>query len=515
MLVCSGLWSIAALATSTLALPLGKINSRQASSVNQTNCNGNAFSYNSLAGYGNVPATARDKFGDSLGGYGSSIAIDQSTWKKLSNGSYTGTLWAIPDRGWYGPVHATNLEPPNRDYRNTEGTLNFQSRIHKFDITLTPQPSASIDDPASPNLIIAYADSILLKGPGGVPTTGLDADATGSQTSAGFPPLPVATFDGDGFGGDGSGGSRVAIDAEGLALAPDGYSFWISDEYGPYIYHFNSTGDMLSAISPPDALIPHRNGSASFSADSPPVFDPDKTIDPEDPATGRANNQGFEGLSLSPDGKTLNALLQSALNQEGGTSDEGRGFARLLQYDISDANNPTYLSEHVVPLPFFTSGKGNTKVAAQSEIHALSTSQFLVLARDSGKGFGQGKSDTESLYRHIDVFDISASATDVKGTSADSVNGSIASTDGKLADGITPATYCSFLDFNVNDQLGRFGLHNGGKEDDGLLNEKWESIALAPVEPGEGASFTAGEMFVFSFSDNDFITQVRFPLLRR
>ena len=151
------------------------------------------------------------------------------------------------------------------------------------------------------------------------------------------------------------------------------------------------------------------------------------------------------------------------------------------------------------------------KVAAQSEIHALSSSQFLVLARDSGKGFGNGKSDTESLYRHIDVFDVSAAtgATDVKGVGADAVNGSIASADGTLAGRITPATYCPFLDFNVNDQLGRFGLHNGGKEDGGLLNEKWESIALALVDP-QGGSWTSGEVFVFSFSDNDFITQVCF-----
>lgn len=348
-------------------------------------------------------------------------------------------------------------------------------------------------------------DSILFSGPGNVPGTGLDADAVGYQTSAGFPPLPLANYDGDGFGGSGPGGSRVSLDTEGLVLASDG-SFWVSDEYGPYIYHFGPAGAMISAIAPPEAFIPHRNGSISFSADSPPIYDPNEVIVPADPSAGRANNKGFEGLSLSPDGKTLNVLIQSALDQEGGASGSTRRYARFLQYDISDASSPVYLSEHVVPLPLYTSGKGNTKVAAQSEIHALSSSQFLVLARDSGKGYGQGESDTQSLYRHIDVFDI-AGATDVKGTLADTVNGSIASSAGVLADGITPATYCSFLDFNVNSQLGRFGLHNGGKEDSGLLNEKWESIALAPVNPSPGASFTSGEVFIFSFSDNDFITQ--------
>ena len=164
-----------------------------------------------------------------------------------------------------------------------------------------------------------------------------------------------------------------------------------------------------------------------------------------------------------------------------------------------------------MPLPFYTTSKGNQKVAAQSEIHALSSSQFLILARDSGKGYGQGKSDTESLYRRIDVFDVSAGpATDIKNTFADFSNGSIASANGTLAAGIVPATYCSsFVDFNVNSELGRFGLHNGGEEDGGLLNEKWESIAIVPVDP-EAANVESGsgaEVFVFSFSDNDFVTQ--------
>ena len=271
---------------------------------------------------------------------------------------------------------------------------------------------------------------------------------------------------------------------------------------------------MLAAIAPPDAFIPHRNGSDSFSSDTPPLYNPDEIIVPADPTTGRANNQGFEGLTLSPDGKTLNVLLQSALDQEGGLDDATRRYSRFLSYDIS-TQPPTLLAEHVVPLPTYSTKKGKTKIAAQSEIHAITSTQFLVLARDSGNGFGDGSKNTESLYRHIDVFDISA-ATDVKGGSADSTNGSIASADGELNDGITPAKYCSWLDFNVNSELGRFGLHNGGDEDKGLLNEKWESIAVVPVEPvaaGEGgvdADATGAEsrdVFIFSLSDNDFITQ--------
>ena len=314
----------------------------------------------------------------------------------------------------------------------------------------------------------------------------------------GFPILPGATYTGDGFGNPGPGSKRISIDAEGLILASDG-GFWVSDEYGPYIYKFSSSGRLIQAIQPPDAYIPHRNGSISFSANSPPIYDPDKAIIPEDTETGRDNNQGLEGLTASADGKSLFALLQSALDQEGGPDNPNRLQARLLEYDISNPSKAKYKAEYVVTLPLYNTKK-STKVAAQSDIHSLGNDQFLILARDSGAGRGQD--DSSSLYRHADVFDIS-DATNIKSPVNDATAGSIASTKGVLNSGIKAATYCSFLDYNVNSELGKFGLHNGGDQDEGLLNEKWESLALAPVN-GDGDD---GEYFLFSLSDNDFITQ--------
>jgi hypothetical protein len=68
--------------------------------VNQTSCNGKSYTYQELAGFGLIPGDARDKFGDTIGGIGSAIALDRSQWRKLPNGSYTGVLWGLPDRGW-------------------------------------------------------------------------------------------------------------------------------------------------------------------------------------------------------------------------------------------------------------------------------------------------------------------------------------------------------------------------------------------------------------------------------
>ena len=399
------------------------------------------------------------------------------------------------------PLSRLSAGPLMTFSRNTNGTLNFQNRVHKIAITLTLKPNATVLNPSGPNLKLEYLDTILFTGPDGTPTTGLDADILPPYLSyPGFPTLPAATYTSNGFGGSGPGGHRITVDSEGIRLGTSG-TFWVSDEYGPYIYQFSSSGMMLKAIRPPPAYIPRRNGTVSFSADSPPIYDPNEIIDPANTGTGRDNNQGFEGLTLSTDGKKLYALMQSALDQEGGPKDPSRKQARLIEYNISGPM-PEYVSEYVVTLPLYSN---ETKVAAQSEIRYISDTQFLVLARDSNAGHGQKSS--LSLYRHADVFDIS-NATDIMSAKYDAANESIASAKGKLVNGVMAAEYCSFLDYNVNAELGRFGLHNGGTQNATLLNEKWESLALVPVHPGGGQGKGAEtEFFLFSFSDNDFITQ--------
>ncbi|PWY87997.1 hypothetical protein BO94DRAFT_516391 [Aspergillus sclerotioniger CBS 115572] len=456
--------------------------------VNQTTCGNTTYTYVGLEGYGFVPSNATDKYGDTMGGFGSSAAFDLATWRRTGLNSYTGILYTLPDRGW-----------------NTNGTLNFQPRIHTFNLTLHLAPNASSSHPSPPNIHLHYLDTLLLTGPDNQPLTGLDASFTGTSSYPNLPPLPIAVYTGDGFGGPGPGGHRIPLDSEGLALpAHDPSHIWICDEYGPYIYKFNKhTGQMVQAIQPPPAYLPRRNSTLSFSADSPPIYNPSLTPSPADPDPGRDNNQGFEALTISPDGRKLYTLLQSALNQEGGLKKTSRNQARLLQYDISSGINATYEHSYVVTLPkYHNPTKDEKVVAAQSEIHLLPTGDFLILARDSG--FGHGQSNSLSVYRHADIFHIGSNTTDLKSlTGVDSPNGTIASKKGTLNPGITAAEYCPFLDYNIEDQLARFGLHNGGPQDQWLLNEKWESLALVPVDPDSDST----EYFVFSISDNDFITQ--------
>ncbi|KAL2219441.1 hypothetical protein M432DRAFT_639034 [Thermoascus aurantiacus ATCC 26904] len=94
--------------------------------VSQTTCRGTTYKYTGLVGYGLVPSDATDKYSDTLGGIGSSIAFNQSSWRMTGNDSHEGIVYALADRGW-----------------NANGTVNVQSRIHKFSISLKLAPEGN------------------------------------------------------------------------------------------------------------------------------------------------------------------------------------------------------------------------------------------------------------------------------------------------------------------------------------------------------------------------------------
>jgi hypothetical protein len=432
---------------------------------------GAAFVNKGLVGVARVPSNAVDKFGDTLGGFGSGMALDLDSWRSNRDGSFSGALYALPDRGW-----------------NTQGTVDFRGRLHRFEFNLQPFYGAAT---ANQNqLLLNYRTSILFNGG---ETTGLDPATTKPATPR-LPELPLAS------------NGRIPVDDEAVVHPGDG-TLWVSEEYGPYVYHYAMDGKLLDAIRPPEAFIPKRKDASgalidNFSANSPPIgvtYNPD----PGNPVSGRQNNQGFEGLAMSPDRKTLFVLLQSALIQDLDPANikTTRRNTRLLAYDLR-GRAPKLVGEYVVQLPLFqdqTTTKKKLLTAAQSELFALNDHQFLVLARDSNGGFTAGSPG--SVYRSVDLIDISK-ATNIAGGAYDAVGGSVAPL-GVLSSGVTPAAYQKFLDINDNAQLNKFNLHNGAPSNANDLYEKWESIAVAPV----GDRNAPNDYFLFVGSDNDFITQ--------
>ncbi len=58
-----------------------------------------------------------------------------------------------------------------------------------------------------------------------------------------------------GLSGNNLGTSIDGIDSEGLVALPDG-TFWVSDEYGPHIVHFDATGKTIERINPFGSAVP-------------------------------------------------------------------------------------------------------------------------------------------------------------------------------------------------------------------------------------------------------------------
>ena len=404
-----------------------------------------------LAGVGRIAANKRDRANETFGS-GSGMAFDAASWKKTRSG-YAGTLLLLPDRG-HNIASQTN-----------SGTINYRARVNRLSISFKPVP-VGWNPPVGQEQSAVKAtieETILLRDAGGRYLTGLDP-GTGVRAKAGkFPAMPEAA------------NGRVSIDPEAIVLMPSG-QMYISDEYGPYVYKFSARGRMLDVIRPPDTFIPIRNGAKNFSAEKP------------DPQGGRANNRGFEGLTLTPSGK-LAAILQSALTQEGKSSP----FTHLLFFDPTQSAKPP--ADYRVPLPTFMEPDGKLAVASPSELAALTDTRFLVLCRDGGNGYGkQGEAHAASRYRRIELLDLSdAHAGGGSQPDQQQQEGQVDKLSGKLL---------SFIDLNDNAELIRFGLHNGAPNDRNNLSEKWESMGIvSALDPNEPDDF-----FLFVANDNDFLT---------
>ncbi|KAG5635359.1 hypothetical protein H0H81_011548 [Sphagnurus paluster] len=429
--------------------------------------NGQNYVNKGLVGFGLIPSDFRESTGDTIGGFGSAIDIKYGSLK-ASGGKFQGTFIVVPDRGY------NVIEP-----------VDYQSRIHEIDFTLTPYyGSAKLNfTAAQKTLSVTYKKTILSYERLTKKTSGLTPLAV-REKQIGYPlvafsdpEMPIASSD----------SPRLTIDAEGVVSNPDGRqeslcSYWLSDEYGPYIFRFTSGGDLIQTIQPPNAFLPRdANGALNFTSEAVPK-------------TGRTGNQGFEGLTLDRKNQVLYAMLQSATIQDGGDTKNTNRHTRLVAYDVSRVSvRPKLIGEWVVPLP--QSSKGKTY--ACSEIRYVSPGVFLALARD---GDGRGGGDNKSGYKQADLFTING-ATDIHGTKYDDPANPV-SPGGVLDPAITPATYVPFVDYLNSSELARFGLHNGSPNDQTLIDAKWESFALASVNEPEFPD----DYFLFTVADNDFIS---------
>ncbi len=425
---------------------------------------GKAYVNHGLVGVGRLAASTRDFNGETLGSF-SSMAL--RSWRRLKDGSYEGDIVTLPDRG------------PN-DVGSVKGTTDYQNRLHALHVTLKPYVGSAPVDADQTQLKITPTGGMILKDETGAPFTGMDPGTGIIDRGQIRYPSPQS----------GPGAGHISLDSEGVAYLPDG-SFYVSDEYAPGLYLFDKTGKQTGAIQTVPALLPMTDGKLNFNAGKPPT-------------TGRRNNQGFEAVAVSPDGRRLITILQSAAMQDTSGSDAAtRNNTRILVYDISKTRTPTApIGDYVLQLPVYTEkgdGKAPDATAAQSEMAALSQTRFLVLSRDSN-GRGKGAPNAP-VFKSVLLVDL-AGATNLVGTPYDRGTEAVAK-GGQLVAGITPVKQAELVNLLNPTQLGKFGMNLKVTPSTlYTLPEKLEAMALAPVLDPKAPN----DFFLFVGNDNDFQT---------
>ena len=278
-----------------------------------------------------LDAVTQQTFEVRNGGYGSAMTADPSSSTRF---------YAMTDRG------------PNATYT---GVLGKGKKFPSPDYT----PRIGLFELGADGAV-SLVNTILLKRPDGTPITGLpNSDALGGTgetpyDAQGNPILtdPTQVYDAvtnpvklDDYG----------LDSEGLAALDDG-TFWVSDEYGPHMVHFDADGKEIERINP-------------FTSDARDLYNL-----PAEFANRRAN-RGMEGLAITPDQKTLVGIMQSTMYNPD-SSVKNLDITRIVTVNLETGAIAQYLY------------KQEAAQNSNCELVALSNTELLVIERDGSFLYG-------------------------------------------------------------------------------------------------------------------------------
>src|SRR5262245_50133729 len=250
----------------------------------------------------------------------------------------------------------------------------------------------------------------------------------------------------------------LRLDPEGIRVSACGRTAFVSDEYGPYIYEFDLlTGRRIGSVPLPNKLLidfPSADGNQELIAN----------------ISGRQANRGMEGLAISPDGKRLYGIMQSALIQDGALNYANTPPSRIgTNNRIVEINLLTgAIREFLYQLESASNGV--------NEILAVNDHEFLVIERDGRVG---ANAAFKKIFK-IDIADATTPATDIRGIPELPTTGTPA--------GVTPVTKSLFINLLHPD----FGLAGAS------FPEKIEGLAFGPNLPD-------GRLLLFVTNDNDFV----------
>ncbi|WP_248924829.1 esterase-like activity of phytase family protein [Paenibacillus hamazuiensis] len=164
------------------------------------------------------------------------------------------------------------------------------------------------------------------------------------------------------------------LDLEGIAYSPADDTFWLSDEYRPSILQVKRDGTIVGRYVPQgmkDALV--KAGAQTEIFDTLPAV-----------YAKRISNRGFEGVTITPDGKYLYTSIQSPLANPDKKTGEASRNLRILKIDLATkkpVGEYLYIAENAGMF-----AKVAQKDVVISDLAAVSADVLLVDERDKNSG---------------------------------------------------------------------------------------------------------------------------------
>ena len=270
-----------------------------------------------------------------------------------------------------------------------------------------------------------------------------------------------------------------SLDPEGLTVLPNG-NYLVADEYGPSVYEIDITGKQVRAFDVPANLVPTEAGGAVNYVDGRPTI-----------VSGRQDNRGYEGITLSPDGTKAYAIMQDPLVNEGASNDGRRSRnLRIVEFDVATGKST---GQYIYQLDSLTTINANTpgdtfsatnqgRSIGVSSITTLPDGRMVVLERDNrGVGIDDPTGLRQIGIKAAYIIDLSQ-ATDVAGVSLAGSNA--------LPAGVNAVAKSPLLDIRA--ALLAQGI---------TISEKMEGLVFGP-------RLADGGLSMLVITDNDFsVTQ--------
>ncbi|EEP6732921.1 esterase-like activity of phytase family protein, partial [Campylobacter jejuni] len=122
--------------------------------------------------------------------------------------------------------------------------------------------------------------------------------------------------------------SGADFDTESIQVIND--EFYIGDEFGPYLLHFDKNGNLKEVF---DVYV---EGKKLISPDNPSLKFSDKP-DGENEKFNIKRSKGFEAMASSKDGSKLYLLLEGSIyNNNAYENEKGKEYLRIIEFDVKN-----------------------------------------------------------------------------------------------------------------------------------------------------------------------------------